>query len=162
MKPLVWRSLLVSKQSVRVARARHRPSPCTLCPFCPACHRSGPSRSQPHSMPAACRRTAGSSSCARSRHAWIWSGRSPGHYATIAILPASAHRARHRRHRRSRSRPAGTGSVQRPLRLHLLPADPLPAASRQAALRRRRGEGPAPCDPPHPQALAGRRHSRAR
>jgi len=48
----------VLKQSVRVARAHHRPSPCTLNHFCPACHRSRPSRSQPRSMPGACRLTA--------------------------------------------------------------------------------------------------------
>jgi hypothetical protein len=48
------------------------------------------------------------------------------------------HRARHRRHRRSHARPAGVGALQRPLRLHLLPADP----------HLRRPVGQTPAEPP--------------
>src|SRR5690606_3197570 len=87
-KLLVWRSILMSKQSVRVARAHHRPSPCTLHRFSPACGPFGPSRSQPRSMPDACHPMAASSSCARSRHDWVWPRRSPGRYAMTAIRPA--------------------------------------------------------------------------
>ena len=53
-KPLVRRSILVSKQSVRVARGHRRPLRCTPSCFYPASRRSLAIRSRPRSMPDSC------------------------------------------------------------------------------------------------------------
>jgi len=75
-KPLDSRNILVSKQSVRVARGHHRTSACTLHRFPLACRPLGPGRSQPRSMPDACRRMAVLSVlllfAARSKSAFRW------------------------------------------------------------------------------------------